>query len=320
MDFLSQTFTISVYYYMTKYAFDSIGHDYYKGLKHKLPPVRYLGTDDFNNELVCLAHPKDFTKQLDLFKNTHRLAIEQLNNHVVKNINIANIKNEILEIYPDTNELKFIPNGFVALFVNDIGLSVLNSEFTENDEVASINFIPVTATGIDKANFKLCGVIETFIKKFNSKPQLIQKYQGMYLTIGEIKDINILTGVTKSTNRFNIIGGKRTFDENSVVSTIREAHEELGLMTDSKISRFINFFLPRSNDIIKCTSFNVYCVHYSPNDVDNYDNFIRSVQQNQLLNQQQISNLSNCKNQHNRIDLFNTTVPVPDEISVLSES
>ena len=45
MDFLYQTFTFNVYYNMTKQVFNKIGFDYYKGLKNKLPPIRYVGID-----------------------------------------------------------------------------------------------------------------------------------------------------------------------------------------------------------------------------------------------------------------------------------
>ena len=280
MDFLSQTFTISVYYYMVKYAFESIGYDYYKGLKNKLPPVRYLGTDDFENDLVCLAHPKDFMKRIDLLKEKYELAIKHLGENIVSNINIGDVKNEILEIYPDTTELRENPNGFIALFVNNLGKDVVDSEFNKNDEVASISYLPVTANGIETTDKKLCGVIEGFVKKFNLKQHLVNKYQGLYLTVGEMKEMNIYTGETRSTEKFNIIGGKRSFEENSIESTIREAHEELGLVGDGKISKFIKIFLPKSNDVIRCSSFNVYCVHYSPKNLNNYDNYINSQIQN----------------------------------------
>ena len=46
MDFLSQTFLFTTYYYMVKIVYDSIGYGYYKGLNNKLPPIRYIGMDD----------------------------------------------------------------------------------------------------------------------------------------------------------------------------------------------------------------------------------------------------------------------------------
>ena len=257
MDFLSQHFSLTTYYYMSKFAFDIIGLDYYKGLKNKLPPIRYLGTDEFNNEIVSFAHPKDFNRHLHIFKTAYEKALT-----IEQNIKLSDIKSDILEIYPSTKDLLNIPNGFIGLFVNYVGMNMIIQEFNENDEVANINFLEVTNTGLDITNIKLCGVIETFIKKFNSKQQLIEKYNNLYLVIGEIKELNIINGTSRTTDRYNIIGGKRTYDENSIESTIRESTEEFGLdKSNSKIYKLINMLVPKTKDIIKCSSFNVYCIY-----------------------------------------------------------
>jgi hypothetical protein len=101
--------------------------------------------------------------------------------------------------------------------------------------------------------------------KFNSKNNLITKYINLYLVIGEMKDINIISGITYPTNKYNIIGGKRTIFENSIESTIRECMEEFGLnKNNSVIYKLINQLLPKTRDIIKCTSFNVYCIYITP--------------------------------------------------------
>lgn len=282
MDFLYQIFTFDIYYNMSKNVFDKIGYDYYKGLKNKLPPIRYLGTDELNNELITFAHPKDFTKQLNLFREEYENIIKLNNitkasnniNETSNNITIANKKNEILEIYPSTSELNNVPNGFIALFVNDIGLAKLVEEFNINDEVCALTFLPVTENGIDISQIKTCGVIDTFIYKFNKKQHLINKYKGLFLTIGEIKSIDIKSGVTKTTNKFNIIGGKRNFDENTIESTVRESKEELGLSNETSIIYdFINQTTGKTKDIIKCQSFNVYCLFYSPKNETEYDYF-----------------------------------------------
>ena len=261
MDFLSQTFTLFTYYNMFKITFNTIGLNYYKGLKNKLPPIRYIGTDDDNNELVILAHLKDFNRHINLIKSAYKKTLS-LEKTEETNIKLETIKEDIYEIYPSVDELFANPNGFIGLFVNEMGIEVLKKDFTENDEVAKIDFIKVEEDGIDISNHNLCGVIETFVKRFNTKKLLINKYKNLYLTIGEIKDINIISGNTYPTNKFNIIGGKRTLYENSIESTIRECGEELGLdKTNSIIYKLINQLLPRTKDIIRCTSFNVYCIY-----------------------------------------------------------
>lgn len=260
MEFLTQVFELNVYYNMVKIVFDTIGYDHFVGLKHKLPPIRYLGKDDNNNDLVILAHPRDFCRYADVFKKSY----DEIIHNNTKKILLDDIKREILEIYPSTNELQSIPNGFIGLFVNDNGIDIVKSEFNTNDEVDIIDFIKVTENGIDIGNIKLVGVIDTFIRKFNSKPQLIRKYNGLYLVIGKVKELNIFTGISKNTGRYNIIGGKRCYDENSIESTIRESYEEFGLSKDSKLYNFLNIQLPKARDIIKCQTFNVYCLYYTP--------------------------------------------------------
>lgn len=122
---------------MVKSVFDNVGYDYYKGLKNKLPPIRYLGIDNYNNQLVSFAHPRDFLNDFTEFKNAFDNIIYDNN---ISNINIDNKKNEILEIYPSTVELHDNPNGFIALFVNEIGMKILKKEFHSNDEVTDVHF------------------------------------------------------------------------------------------------------------------------------------------------------------------------------------
>jgi hypothetical protein len=142
---------------------------------------------------------------------------------------------------------------------------MLIKEFNENDEVARLEFIKVNDDGIDISDIKCCGVIETFIKKFNSNKLLINKYNNLYLVIGEMKNFNINSGISLPTNKFNIIGGKRSYDETCIDSTIRESIEEFGLNKDkSKIYKLINILVPKTKDIIKGQSFNVYCIHITP--------------------------------------------------------
>lgn len=263
MDFLSQTFKLSTYYNMFKIAFNIIGIDYYKGLKNKYPPIRYIGVDDNNNELVILAHPRDFNRHINILKSAYNDALLITNNDEFK---LDMIKEDILEIYPSTFELNNNPNGFIGLFVNEVGIEILLNDFKENDEVAKLQFIKVNNNGIDISNYESCGVIETFIKKFNSKYSLINKYKNLYLVIGEMKDINIISGITYPTNKYNIIGGKRTLYENSIESTIRECSEEFGLNKEnSKIYKLINQLIPKTKDIIRCSSFNVYCIYIKLN-------------------------------------------------------
>jgi hypothetical protein len=268
MDFLSQTFNFSTFYHMIKIVFESISYNYYKGLKNKLPPIRFIGTDFDNNELIILAHPKDFVKHILIFKNSYNYVLQS---QEYKNVKISDVKDEILEIYPNTKELLNVPNGFTGFFVNSVGMEIVKSEFNNNEEVGNLHFIQVTDNGININNIKLCGVIETFIRKFNKKPQLKNKYKYLYLVVGEMKDINIITGETISTNKYNIFGGKRLYDETCINSTIRETQEELGLTSESKILKLINILIPKTKDIIKCSSFNVFCIYFCPKIETIYD-------------------------------------------------
>ena len=261
MDFLSQTFTLFTYYNMFKITFNTIGLNYYKGLKNKLPPIRYIGTNDNEDELVTLAHPRDFNKHVNIIKSAYKKTLI-LEKNDLTNIKLDSIKNDIYEIYPSTDDLSDNPNGFIGLFVNENAKEELLKDFRENDEVSKLDFIKIDNNGIDLSKYKLCGVIETFVKKFNNKNLLISKYKNLYLTIGEMKDINIISGLTYATDKYNIIGGKRTLYENSIESTIRECSEELGLdKENSIIYKFINKLLPKTKDIIRCSSFNVYCIY-----------------------------------------------------------
>jgi hypothetical protein len=276
MDFLSQIFDFTTYYHMTKNVFEIIGYDYYKGLKSKLPPIRYLGKNEMGDDLVMFAHPRDFTKHINIFKNVYNeinnIKSDNLNNF--KKVSIINNSVEIFEIYPSTTDLLNIPNGFIALFVNGIGISVILNEFNINNEICKLNFLPVTNYGINTQNIELKGVIETFIKKFNKNRILINKYNGLYMVIGEVQDFNIKTGYSKPLNKYNIFGGKRLYNENTIESTIRETSEELGLNKNSTIYKFINIMIPRTKDIIKCSSFNVFCVYFTPKIHNDYISYI----------------------------------------------
>ena len=296
MDFLSQTFTFVNYYLMVRKVFDDIGYDHYKGLKNKLPPIRYMGKDEFENDLVCLAHPKDFISKIKEFKQ----AFDDISNDPNIDMNsiptIDSKRDEILEIYPSTQDLLNVPNGFIALFVNEAGINILESEFNSNDEVNSLKYLEVRDDGIDTSNVKLCGVIDTFVKKFNKRDNLVAKYNGLFLVVGEMKDINITSGQTKNSNKFNIIGGKRAFDEDTIQSTIREITEELGLNSDSVIYNLIKILLPKTKDLVKCPSFNVYCVFFTPKDEHAYDNFISLNSNNNKNEQNNSSNNPNVDN------------------------
>ena len=122
MHFLSRIFLFDEYYYLFNILFTKIGFDYYKGLNNKLPPIRYLGKDIDNNELVILAHPKDFINKIKEIKNIFNNQINFILNYKVK---INEKINEIYEIYPSINELPYNPNGFIGLFVNRIGMEII---------------------------------------------------------------------------------------------------------------------------------------------------------------------------------------------------
>jgi hypothetical protein len=262
MDFLSQIFDFTTYYYLTKKVFETIGYDYYKGLKLKLPPIRYLGKNEIGDDLVVFAHPKDFTRHINIFKNAYNEIKNNSKN--LEKVNIYNNGIEIFEIYPSTTDLLVIPNGFIALFVNINGMSIILNEFNINNEFYKLNFLQVTENGIDTKNIQLKGVINTFIKKFNKTRLLINKYNKLYMVIGGVQDFNIKTGYCKPLDKYNIFGGKRLYNENTIESTIRETSEELGLNRESIIYKFINMMIPRTKDIIRCSSFNVFCVYFTP--------------------------------------------------------
>jgi hypothetical protein len=262
MDFLSQTFTFNIYYQMCKMVFDKIGYNRYIGLKNKFPPIRYLGTDANNNELIIFAHPRDFLNRAKEFK----LAFDNI---ILNSINekylILDKKSEIYEIYPSLDELLYVPNGFIALFMNECGINMLLNEFNINNEVGNLFFEKVNESGININNIKLCGVAEPFIRKFNTMKHLINKYKNLYLVMGDMRELNIKNGYSKNIKKLNIIGGKRLYDETTIDGTIREVYEELGLNTDSKILKLVKTILPKSRDILKFISYNVYCIYITPN-------------------------------------------------------
>lgn len=99
-----------------------------------------------------------------------------------------------------------------------------------------------------------------------------------------MNELDIKTGEIKMTNKYNIIGGKRSYNENSIESTIREASEELGLTNNSKIYNLIKILVPKSKDIIRCHSFLVYCLYICPKTEYDYDFYIHNNIQNNIQN------------------------------------
>ena len=176
------------------------------------------------------------------------------------NVKICEVKNQILEIYPSSQDLIYEPNGFVGLFVNLTGMERVKHEFNINDEVETLQFLEVSEEGIKTNNLKLCGVIKIFIKKFNTMKQLINKYKNFYLVVGEEKNINFISGKSRATNKYNIFGGKRLYDETCIESAVREIDEELGLKFGSKIFKLVKMLIYRTKDIIKYQTFNVFCI------------------------------------------------------------
>ena len=263
MNFLSQSFDFTRFYNMTSQVFNILGYDYYKGLKGKLPPIRYMGLDD-GIEKVIFAHPKDYISEVELFKKIY-------NNLDLNNTEYLDDKKDcFLEIYPSLLDLNIKPNGFIGLFVNEIGRELIINEFNINDEVNNIHFLEVTEFGIDIVKSNLIGVATVFIKKFNSSC-LKYKYVGLYLVVGEMNNINIKTNITKPSYKYNLFGGKRLYNETTLQGVMREIHEELGLNKNSKLYNLLLKWIPRAKDIIKCLSFNIYCIHYTPNNYNNYE-------------------------------------------------
>jgi hypothetical protein len=267
MNFLSQIFTFEKYYLMFKKLFDDIGYDYYKGLKYKLPPIRYIGKNELNEELIIIAHPKDFINKIKFLKTIYNSISS------TEKINIEYKKEEIYEIYPSIDNLINIPNGFVALFVNDIGMNILNDEFLKNEEINSIKFIKITSNKLVLDDINISGVLNIFINRINKN--ILKKFNNLYLVIGELNNVNIKLGKYYPTNIFNIFGGKRLYDENSLQATIRECIEELGLKNNSKMANIIKILLSITNKIIKCKTFNVYCIYFTPNNYKDYNYYIK---------------------------------------------
>jgi hypothetical protein len=241
---------------MAKHVFDTIGYDIYKGLKHKLPPIRLSGVDDNNDIKIILAHPKDFIKYAKIFKEAYDdISKEPITEHV----ELQNIKQDILEIYPSTKDLQMMPNGFVGLFVSEKWMDFIRNEFHENDEFSSVWFIKVSDEGLKLESSNMCGVIDVFIKKFN-KSKLVEKYKNMYLVIGQSKNTNFINGESQTTNEYNIFGGKRNYDENTIQGAIREITEEMGLYKSSQLLAYITHHIYMTKDILRCQSFNIYCL------------------------------------------------------------
>ena len=164
MDFLSQVFTFPTYYLMMTNVFQKIGYNYYKGLNNKLPPIRYLGKNINNEDLIIISHPKDFLDNLKYFKNAYyniKLLTQQF-----ANINLLDKKDEIYEIYPSVEDLNEVPNGFLALFVNEEGMNILLNEFNKNIEIRNLKFIKFDNNLINRLkNINLTNLLNQYINK-----------------------------------------------------------------------------------------------------------------------------------------------------------
>lgn len=260
MVFLNQIFTFTEYYLMVKYFFNIHGYNDFKGLNNKLPPIRYLGKDYLNNDLVTLAYPNDFIK----FQYKLKKILENLKNmNFSKNkIFLDNKKNEIYEIYPSINELLTIPNGFIALFTTYDNCNILLNEFNKNTEIYKLEFIKLDENGILINNFHMTDLLNKFVKKFNNNKYLVKKFCNSYLILGKINDINFNKNIFKPINKLNLFGGKRLYNETTIDSAYREFIEEFGLSNESKLLKYIKYNLYYLNkDIIKFNTFNIYLIN-----------------------------------------------------------
>lgn len=279
MDFLFQPLKFNVYYFIFCNLYKTIGCNYFKSLNSLYPPIRIISLDN-NNEYISLVYPNDFLRFKDLLEKFYNeisdtnIDVNKYNDYI--NIKISEKENEIYEIYPSISDLVETPNAFIGLFVNEYSIDIVKSEFNENNEVSEILFLPVTDNGIETSNLKLFGVINSFIYKFNNRQSLVRKYNGLYLVIGKFKKVDIVTGKMKDTNKYNIIGGKRKYNENTIDAIIREVSEELGLNKESKLYKLISVLIPITKDIIKCNTFNVFCIYFTPKSNHNYDLFIKN--------------------------------------------
>ena len=76
MNFLLQSFDFTIFYNMITEVFDILGYNYYKGLKGKLPPIRYINLQN-GSDVVTFAHPKDYVSELELFKKIYNNVINK---------------------------------------------------------------------------------------------------------------------------------------------------------------------------------------------------------------------------------------------------
>ncbi len=268
MDFLFKPIKFNVYYFIFHNLYKTIGFNYFKSLNKLYPPIRIISITD-SEEMVSLVYPNDFIRFKDLLEKFY---IQSFNE--TSKFKICDKEKEIYEIYPSLSDLTESPNAFVGLFVNKYSINIVKSEFHENNEISDILFLEVTNSGIDISNLKLSGVIGSFIYKFNKRQSLINKYIGLYLVVGKLKKIDIITGKIKDTNKYNIIGGKRKYNEKTIDGLIREVKEELGLYNESKLYKLISILIPITKDIIKCHTFKVFCIYFTPKSNHNYDLFI----------------------------------------------
>jgi len=237
---------------MTSNTFNIIGFDFYTGLNGKLPPIRLI---DPINEYVCFAYPNDFISQKEIFMKNY-VEFPPI-------IKLNEKEHEIFEIYPSIDELMKIPNGFIALFVNEKGIEHIIKEFNKNNEIESLKFFKVTNNGINIEKQQLIGASERFVTKFNSLEKYKFKYNGMYLLMGEAKNINIITGLHKSVYKYNIIGGKRAYNENTIDSTLREVSEELGINYTTNLYRHVKKHIALTKDILQFNTYVVFCIYYN---------------------------------------------------------
>jgi len=259
---LYKIFKFTDYYYMTKLVFDQLGYDYYKGLKNKLPPIRYIGKNAFNDELVKFVYPHDFLSQKKIFEEKFNIVTSKTDSQYVT---INEKKTEIYEIYPSKQDIKITPNGFIALIVDEQKKDELLDNFKPNEEIHKLEFIPITKNGININTINASNVLKTFTDKFNTFDTLINACNKQYLLIGELKTFDIITGITEPNQEFNIIGGKRNFEETTIQGTLREIKEELGVNDDSDIYRFIEQNIDKTQYVFNSDTFTTYCLIYSSN-------------------------------------------------------
>ena len=194
MNFLTKQFTLDEYYNMIQNVYNKLGNTYYKGLNNKYPPIRLN-----NNNMVSLAHPKDFLKEVNIFKEFFKKSDQTLN--------IDDVKDNIYEIYPSIDNLKQEPNGFIALFVSESYKGYVFKHFRSNNEINTIRFIKID----DVVN--CTSILQNFITFVKLKQNMYLKFKDLYLVVGETNNLDILNGVYNTTGIYTLFGGKRKYNE-----------------------------------------------------------------------------------------------------------